>query len=141
MQRFVIGALAALSMAVASGTAIAAGNLANQPTELFLSIDGRNLTFSETEYTLETGKYYRWSITSDGVEELMIQAPDLFRNSWINQLVFDDLEVHTAGSIYGIEFDDAGTVLIYFIPIRPGNYEFFSPGFEERGLTGTFIVR
>jgi hypothetical protein len=80
-------------------------------------------------------------MTSDGIEEVMIRAPDLFRNSWINQIIINDLEVHTSGAIYGIEFDDEGTVVLFFVPIRPGNYEFFVPGFEDRGLSGTFVVR
>ena len=129
------------ALAIAPTSVVAEGNLASQPTEINLEIDGVTLSFSETEFELETGKYYRWAITSDGVEEVMIQAPDLFRNSWINQIIIDDREVHTSGSIYGIEFDDEGTVLVFFVPIRPGNYEFFAPGYQDRGLSGTFIVR
>ncbi len=132
---------AAAALALAPATAIAEGNLAAQPTTLELFIDGRNLTFSNTEYQIETGKYYRWEMTSDGIEEVMIRAPDLFRNSWINQIIINDLEIHTSGAIYGIEFDDEGTVVLFFVPIRPGNYEFFVPGFEDRGLSGTFVVR
>ena len=141
MKRLFALIVAAAAIAFAPVAAIAEGNLAAQPTTLTLDIDGVALAFSETEYELETGKYYKWEITSDGVEELMIQAPDLFRNSWINQIVIDEREVHTSGAIYGIEFDDEGTVAIFFVPIRPGNYEFFAPGYEQRGLLGTFIVR
>jgi hypothetical protein len=134
-------ALAAAFAAALPTAALAAGNLASEPTLLELSIDGSALTFSETEFTLETGKYYKWTITSDGVEEVMIQSPDLFRNSWINQIIIDEREVHTSGAIYGIEFDDEGSVDVFFVPIRPGNYDFFAPGYEERGLKGTFVVR
>lgn len=140
MKRLFAAAGAAIALAVAPMAANAEGNLAAEPTTITLEIDGVSLSFSETEYTLETGKYYKWEITSDGVEEVMIQAPELFRNSWINQIIIDEREVHTT-SFYGIEFDDEGTVVIFFVPIRPGNYEFFAPGFAERGLSGTFIVR
>lgn len=140
MNRLVAAVAATLAMAF-SGSALAAGNLASEPTTIELKIDGGALTFSQTEYELETGKYYKWVITSDGLEEIMIQAPDLFRNSWINQIVIDDREVHTSGAIYGIEFDDEGTVDVFFVPIRPGNYDFFAPGHEQRGLKGTFVVR
>ena len=132
---------ATAAIALAPATAIAEGNLAAEPTTLLLEIDGAALTFSETEYQIETGKYYRWEIISDGIEEVMIRAPELFRNSWINQIIIDEREVHTSGAIYGIEFDDEGAVVIFFVPIRPGNYEFFAEDFEERGLLGTFIVR
>jgi hypothetical protein len=132
---------ATAAIALAPATAIAEGNLAAEPTTLLLEIDGAALTFSETEYQLETGKYYRWEIISDGIEEVMIRAPELFRNSWINQIVIDEREVHTSGAVYGIEFDDEGAVVIFFVPIRPGNYDFFAEDFEERGLLGTFVVR
>ena len=141
MKRFFAAAAVVAGLATVPMNVQAEGNLASQPTEINLEIDGVMLSFSETEFELETGKYYRWAITSDGVEEVMIQAPDLFRNSWINQIIIDDREVHTSGSIYGIEFDDEGTVLVFFVPIRPGNYEFFAPGYQDRGLSGTFIVR
>jgi hypothetical protein len=139
--RFLCGAFALSIGLILSAGADAEGNLASLPTTLELSIDSAKLAYSQTEYELETGKYYRWVITHDGLEELMVRAPDLFRNSWINQVVINDLEVHTSGAIYGLEFDDEGTLVISFVPIRPGNYAFFSPGFEERGLSGTFIVR
>ena len=141
MKRLFALTAVAAAVAFAPLAAIAEGNLASQPTTITLDIDGVALAFSQTQYELETGKYCKWEITSDGVEELMIQAPDLFRNSWINQIVIDEREVHTSGAIYGIEFDDEGTVVIFFVPIRPGNYDFFAPGHEERGLIGTFIVR
>lgn len=47
--------------------ASAEGNLAANGTDLAeLKISMTDLTFSETEYQLETGKYYRLQITSDG---------------------------------------------------------------------------
>ncbi len=141
MRRFLATLATACAVMLAPAMVRAAGNLASQPTTLELAIDGRNLTFSATEYTLETGKYYRWAITSDGIEEVMLQATDLFGNSWINQIVINDLEVHPFGGIYGVEFDDEGEVVIFFIPLRPGDYEFFVPGYEDRGLLGKFIVR
>lgn len=141
MKRLFTALSASALLAIAPISAQAEGNLASQPTELNLEIDGVSLAFSQTEFELETGKYYRWAITSDGVEEVMIQAPDLFRNSWINQIIIDEREVHTSGAIYGVEFDDEGTVVIFFVPIRPGNYEFYAPGYQDRGLSGTFIVR
>ena len=142
MLRIVLGVVYALSLGIALAPAgRAEGNLASRPTVLELEIDTRGLEFSQTKYELETGRYYIWRIRHDGFEELMIRAPDLFRNSWLDQVVIEDLEVHTSGAIYGLEFDDEGTLTISFVPIRPGNYTFFAPGFEERGLRGAFIVR
>ena len=51
------------------------------------------------------------------------------------------VEVKLTGAPYAIEYDDEGTISISFVPIRPGNYSFFAPGFEDRGLKGNFVVR
>ena len=140
-KNWVVVACAASMLLGAGAAAQAQGNMAARPERLELAIDTRALSFSNTEYTLQTGSYYFWDISHDGMEELMVQAPDLFRNSWVNQISINDIEVHTSGAIFGVEFDDAGTASISFIPVRPGNYEFFAPGFQDRGLSGTFVVR
>jgi len=143
VANFVAKALLAVGVAFSLiiPAAHAEGNLAANATRLpDLSIDSAELTFSETEYELETGKYYRWRIVHDGGEELAVVAPELFRNSWINQVIINDLEVTPYG-LYSVEFDDEGTVDIWFVPIRPGEYKFWGDGYEDRGLSGTFIVK
>lgn len=132
-----IAALVAMGMvAPAHGE----GNLASRPERLpDTEINGVDLTLSEHEYHLETGKYYRWRIVSDGSDEFAVKAPELFRNSWIDQVVIDDLEVKPMG-LYSVEFDDEGTIDIWFVPIRPGRYEFWVDGYEDRGMSGDFIV-
>ena len=129
-----------LAMAI-PGPVLAEGNLAANADRLpDLLIDTTELTFSQTEFQLETGQYYRWRIVHDGGEELAIVAPELFRNSWINQVIINDLEVTPYG-LYSVEFDDAGTVDIWFVPIRPGEYAFYADGYEDRGLIGKFVVK
>lgn len=124
-----------------TSSSLAEGNLASRATRLpEMLIDSAELTLSETEFALETGKYYRWRITHDGGEEFQILAPDLFRNSWINQVVINDLEVQPNG-LYAIEFDDKGTIDVWFVPIRPGNFDFWIRGYRNRGLAGKFVVR
>ena len=105
-----------------------------------MQIDSAELSLSVNEFEAETGKYYRWRIVHDGGEEFQIVAPDLFRNSWIDQVVINDLEVQPFG-LYAIEFDDEGTIDVWFVPIRPGNYDFWIAGYRKRGLAGTFVVR
>ena len=139
LARMILAALAVT--AAMAGAALAEGNLASRATRLeTLQIKG-DLTFEPKEFQLETGKYYRWRIESDGGDEFMIQAPELFRNVWINQIVINDMEVHTSGAIYGVEFDDEGTIDIWFVPIRPGEYEYYARGYQSRGMTGKFVVR
>ncbi len=141
MKRFLTTTSAAVALCLMPMAASAEGNLAALPTDLQLDIDTRTLTFSETEFHLETGKYYRLEITSDGYEQLTFQSPELFRNSWIGQVQIDDTEVQLGGGLYGIGFDDEGDAVIFFVPIRPGNFDFYVSGYEDRGLRGTFVVR
>jgi hypothetical protein len=136
------GAVAGIvALTTFSGLALAEGNLASNGVRLpDMNINSTELTFSETTFELETGKYYRWRIVHDGGEELAVVAPELFRNAWINQIVINDLEVKAYG-LYSVEFDDEGTIDIWFVPIRPGEYQFSAPGYENRGLVGKFIVK
>ena len=140
MSRFVRGLVLIPVLVFLAAPALAEGNLASRATRLDpLELKG-DLSFSVTEYQLETGKYYRWRITSDGGEEFQVVAPDLFRNSWINQVVINDLEVQPLG-LSAVEFDDEGTIDVWFVPIRPGNYDYWVEGFQTRGMKGTFVVR
>ena len=124
-----------------TGPALAEGNLAANGEDLAeLQINTIDLVYSETEYQLETGQYYHLSITSDGNEEVAWMAPELFRNSWVNQIVINDLEIKSYG-VYSFEWDDAGTITFSFVPLRPGEYEFYTPGYEDRGLRGKFVVK
>lgn len=133
-------ASAIMLAATMAAPALAEGNLAAKATELELNINTVDLNFSRAEFQLETGQYYIIHISSDGEEEIQVVAPELWRNSWINQVVVNDLEIAPYG-LYGIEFDDEGTFSIGFVPIRPGEYDIYVPGYENRGLTGKFVVK
>jgi hypothetical protein len=143
MGRFT-NTLAVLSVATLLGNgapALGAGNLAANGEKLELKIDTTNLKFSQDEFDLETGKFYRMDITADdGADNLVLMMPDFWRNVWVNQIVVNDLEVKTQEP-YSLEFDAAGTFNISFVPIRPGEYEFYSPGYENKGLKGKFVVK
>lgn len=130
----------AMALACLSGPLFAEGNLASAPERLEpLVLDGEAWSMAPLTYTLETGKYYRWEIRSDGLEEFAVLAPELWRNSWIDQVVINDMEVKPMG-LYSVEFDDEGTIEIWFVPIRPGQYDFWVDGFEVRGMLGHFEV-
>ena len=132
--------IVALAAALLLPCAVAAeGNLASKPVDLPELILSSDLSMSQTDYVLETGKYYRIRISSDGVEEFAWMAPELFRNSWLDQIVTSDLEVKSYG-VYSLEFDAAGTFEMTFVPIRPGRYEFWVDGYETRGMLGAFMV-
>lgn len=124
--------------------AYAKGNLAHDPVHLpELKIDTVDLKYSQTEYDLETGKYYWLTVSCDGEEEdIAFMAPEFFSNCWINQITSGDdnvNEVHVQ-SLYSIEFDGEGSQTIQFMPIRAGEFPFYTPGYENKGLTGKFVV-
>ena len=97
--------------------------------------------FSKKSYQLETGKYYRWRIVSDGRDEYSFRFPELSRNVWIDQVVIEDKEVKPFGGIYALEFDEEGAIDVFFVPIRPGTYEFFVENYRESGMLGTVEVK
>lgn len=133
------GAAATVALMMNAALALAEGNLASKPVDLpELKLTG-DLKMSQTEYQLETGKYYRIDITSDGEEEFAWMSPELFRNAWVNQVVVNELEVKAA-DIYSLEFDAAGTFNLTFVPLRPGRYEFYVDGYADKGMLGAFIV-
>ena len=128
-----------LSMIGAAPLAHAEGNLAAQPIDLPQLMLKGDLSMSQTEYVLETGKFYRIEISSDGPEEFAWMSPDLFRNAWVNQIVVNELEVKAYG-VYSLEFDAEGTFEMTFVPIRPGRFDFWVDGYEGRGMLGAFVV-
>ena len=125
---------------LAAGAAFAEGDLTRRAERLEpLKLDAA-AGFSIKSYELETGTYYRWRIESDGGDEYAFVAPELFRNSWIDQVSIDDREVKPFG-LSSVEFDDAGPIDIWFVPIRPGDYEFRVESLETQGFAGVMHVR
>lgn len=133
-------AVAAVTIAMFAAPAMAAGNLASGGEELELKVDTDNLKFSQDTIELETGKYYRMDISVEDADDTAFVAPDFFRNVWINQIVVNDLELKVQNP-YSLEWDAAGTFNVSFVPIRPGEYEFWIDGYEDRGLKGKFVVK
>ncbi|MGK9233292.1 hypothetical protein KXS07_16680 [Inquilinus limosus] len=139
MRAPTIAAAAALLLALA-GPAAAQGGLTTRATNLEPLKLSSGKPFPEKPYELQAGKYYRWTIESDGTAELAIVAPEFFRNIWINEVVINKIEVRPLG-LDSIEFDDEGAATISFVPIRPGTFTFHAPGTEAAGMRGTFVVK
>ncbi len=72
-------------------------------------------------YELQSGKYYKIDINSDGSAELGISGAEFFRNIWIDEIIINDIEIRPLG-LDSLEFDDEGTATIKFIAIRPGRF-------------------
>jgi hypothetical protein len=137
MKKLGVAAMIAVAAGLAPTLAQAEGNFVAPPSEpLQLDITGNLPELSQTTFEIETGVYYRLTITSDGVEEFMFAAPDLLRNSHIRLVVINDIEVHLQGlTFHGIEFDDGGAASVSFVVLRPGEY-----AFTVGEATGTFIA-
>lgn len=133
-------AMTAVVLAFATTGAASDGDPTRRATRLEpLALDASS-GFSIKSYTVESGVYYRWRIESDGLEEYKLLAPGLFRESWIDQVVIEDREVKPLG-LHAVEFDAEGAIDIWFMPIRPGTYEYYIEGLETQGFSGEFIVR
>ena len=79
------------------------------------------MPLSEAPWVLTSGTYYEFEIEGDGSAELALEGSEFFRAIWIDEIVVNDLEIRPLG-INSIEFDDAGTMEIGFVAIKPGQY-------------------
>lgn len=82
---------------------------------------------SEAPWKLKSGKVYEVEIVSDGTAELGLEGSGFFRAIWINEVVVNGLEIRPYG-LDSVEFDEAGTMEIEFLAIKPGRYFLRQPG-------------
>lgn len=87
-------------------------------------------------WLLKSGTYYEVEITADGSQELALSGPDFFRAIWIDEIVIEGLEIRPLG-LDSVEFDEAGTMEIGFIAIKPGRYTLYTP---QGGQTQTLQI-
>ena len=110
-------------------------------TPLVLGDGGKPFTVNHTDFYLRAGQAYRWDIKSEGDIEYKFNAPDFFRNVWMNQIVIDDLEIHMAGAPAWLEYDAHGTITVQFQTVRPGRYDWHVGGLDaEHEMKGTITV-
>ena len=138
MRTFIKGGLAALALTLLAAP-LPAANLITKATDLAPLQLSAGKAFPKEPIVLEAGKYYRWKIESDGTSEMAIAAPEFFRFIWINEVVIEDIEVRPLG-LDSIEFDDAGSAVISFVPIRPGEFEYYMPNSTD-AYRGKIIVK
>ena len=134
--RLAIAVLACLT----AGALSAEGDPTRRATRLEPLVLDAAKGFSVDCYQVESGVYYRWRIKSDGLEEYKLVAPALFREIWVDQVVIADKEVKPYG-LHALEFDDEGEIDVWFVPIRPGRYEFYVEGLRTQGFSGVFRVK
>ena len=99
----------------------------NRGEEIAITLASGKPLHEDGAITLESGAYYEMLITSDGSQELALAGPGFFRAIWMDEIVINDLEIRPM-AIDSVEFDDAGTMEISFVAIKPGRYELKIPG-------------
>jgi len=82
---------------------------------------------AEGPLILKSGTLYEIEIVADGSAELGLEGPGFFRAIWVNEVVINGLEVRPFG-LESVEFDEAGTMEIEFLAIKPGRYFLRQPG-------------
>ena len=82
---------------------------------------------SAAPLALKSGTYYIIEIESDGSAELALEGAAFFRAIWVNEVVVNGLEIRPFG-LESVEFDEAGTMEIGFLAIKPGRYTLMVPG-------------
>jgi hypothetical protein len=125
------------------GESHAEGYLAVKPIELetlVLGTDSIGYNVSVKEYNLETGQAYSLVIKSLGYKEYAVVAPEFFDFIWLRKIEAGGIEIK-ANSIYELEFEDEGEAEIFFVPIRPGTYELYARGLQEKGTSVTINVK
>lgn len=81
---------------------------------------------------LKSGTYYEIEIEADGSGEIALAGPEFFRAIWIDEIVVEGIEIRPLG-LDSLEFDEAGTVEISFIAVKPGRYVLAVPGARGDG--------
>lgn len=130
-------------LALFSGWAVAEGDLAAKPTkldDLVLGTGDAGFGVSKKEYQLVTGKAYQLKITSTGAKECAWEAPQFANSIWLRKIEAGDMEIKAAHLIE-LEFENEGEAEIFFVPIRPGNFDWRCRGLEGKGMAGKFAVK
>lgn len=85
------------------------------------------MPLADAPLKLKSGTYYEIEITADGSQELALVGPEFFRAIWIDEIVIEGLEIRPLG-LDSVEFDEAGTMEVGFVAIKPGAYYLKVPG-------------
>lgn len=135
-----LASIAAATVLLSSEGASAQTKASQKLPELKLGSDAGPYDVSQKDFELIPGQGYRWLLSSNGNLEYKLHST-LFRNVWMNQIVISDLEVHMNGAPAWLEFDGKGTIMVQFSTVRPGEYEWWIEGLEDKGMKGKIIVK
>jgi hypothetical protein len=94
---------------------------------------------AEAPLMLKSGTAYEIEIEADGTGELALEGAGFFRAVWINEIVINGIEIRPLG-VDSIEFDEAGSVEIEFVAIKPGRYFLRQPGSTGEGQRVEIVI-
>ena len=136
-------AILALPFVLLALPAFGAGDLSTRARKLEtlqLGKAGDDYFVGPETYELESGKAYRLPVTSAGAKEMALVAPEFYNAIWLREIKVGDMEIH-ARTLEHLEFDGAGTIELYFVPVRTGTFAWEIEGLAEQGMKGTFVVK
>lgn len=128
---------------VFSNVVLAKGDLTRKPQalpDLVMGNEESDYSLSQKRYELETGTAYKLEIISSGLKEYALQAPEFFASIYLRKVEAGGMEIKALG-LTELEFEDEGTAEIYFVPIKPGTFEFYADGLQNKGMVGEFVVK
>lgn len=141
--RVLAAAFLALGLGSSVTVAMAEGDLTRRPEklpDLVLGTEDNRYQLSQKRYELETGKSYKLKVISSGQTEYAFQAPEFFTSIFLRKVEAGGMEIKALG-LTELEFEQEGEAEIYFVPVKTGEFEFYSEGLEEKGMEGVFSVR
>jgi hypothetical protein len=133
----------ALMLSLYGGIARAEGDLALKVTkldDLVLGTGEAGFGVSKKSYDLVTGRAYSLMIKSTGSKECAWEAPEFANTIWLRKVEAGEVEIKAA-YLTELEFEREGEAEIFFVPIRPGKFQWRCRGLEAKGMAGTFAVK
>lgn len=126
-----------------AGQAAAEGSLGTRCEklpELIFGTDPTGYKVSQASYDLVTGKCYQLEISSTGNKEYAVRGPAFFHNTWLRKVEAGGAEIKSTG-LFELEFENAGKVEIFFVPIQMGKFTLTAEGLADKGTFTTFNVK
>lgn len=121
---------------------LARGNMVARCEKLetqHLGIDDAGFAVANDSYNIETGKCYKLEISSSGRHEYILLGAEFFSSIYIRKLEVGKVELGI-NSLHSIDFDDAVSVELYFLVLKPDRYKIFDKYLGDKGTQFEFIV-
>jgi len=106
--------------------------------EIGLGDAGFGVTQGAREMTVGTN--YRMWLKATGKKECAFQAAEFLKTVKWRKIEVNKVEIK-AQTVTEIEFENEGSAELFFTPEKAGEYTWVCAGFEDKGMTGKFVVK